>query len=211
MARYDLGRFCVTQKADLGRADDVYRGENASPHDWIMVGNHDTPPIWRLAPAWQGTAAGAERALALAGRLAPRPDLRPRFARWLSANPRHLCHGLFAELFLGPARQVSVFFGDLFGFEDIYNRPGVVHPDNWMLRLPPDFEPRYLAASARAAAFNVPLALALALASRASSPTHDPVLARRISTLARRHAPDVDVETWSLVEAALATSPRAAG
>ena len=206
MARYGLGRFCVTQKADLGRADDVYRGDNASPQDWIMVGNHDTPPIWNLAAAWHGTAAGAERALVLAGRLAPRPELRPRYARWLAADPRHLCHGMFAELFIGPARRVSVFFADLCGLNDIYNRPGIVHPDNWLLRLPADFADRYTAATARAAAFNVPLALALALASktRSSAPALDPALTRAMLHLARRQTTAVDPEIWSLLDAALA-------
>ena len=56
MQRHGLGRFRVTQKADLTRADDVYRAENAAPNDWIMVGNHDTPPIWALARQWHGTA-----------------------------------------------------------------------------------------------------------------------------------------------------------
>ena len=51
MNRYGLGRFCVTQKGDLTRADDVYRSENATDRDWIMVGNHDTRPIWRVAEA----------------------------------------------------------------------------------------------------------------------------------------------------------------
>ncbi|HEY7775874.1 MAG TPA: 4-alpha-glucanotransferase, partial [Kineobactrum sp.] len=49
ITRHGLGRFRVTQKADLANPADVYRSENAAPADWIMVGNHDTPSIWRLA------------------------------------------------------------------------------------------------------------------------------------------------------------------
>jgi 4-alpha-glucanotransferase len=167
MRRYGLGRFCVTQKADLTRADDVYRGENASEHDWIMVGNHDTPPIWWLAEAWQGTAIGAERASHLAGRLMPRdPSLRARLARWLADDPRHLCQGMFAELFVGPARRVSIFFADLFGLRETYNRPGVVDSANWTLRLPSDFAAAFRQRAQRMGACNLPLALALALAAR---------------------------------------------
>jgi 4-alpha-glucanotransferase len=204
MARYGLGRFCVTQKADLTLPDDVYRGENASPRDWIMVGNHDTPPVWRLADAWHGTAAGAARARVLAGRLAPRPALRARLARWLEADARHLSHGMFAELFLGPARRVSIFFADLFGLREIYNRPGIVHEDNWMLRLPPDFAQRYALACARGAAFNVPLALALALVATRDRGDERTRLARRMLGAARQAAPAVDPEIWSLLEAGLA-------
>jgi len=189
MERHGLGRFCVTQKADLARPGDVYRGENTSTRDWIMVGNHDTPPVWRLAAAWHGTAAGAERALALAARLAPAPEERARLARWLAADARHLCHGLFAELFLGPARRVSVFFADFFGLTEIYNRPGVVHEDNWVLRLPPDFADRYARDVARGAAFNVPLALSLALAARAGSDVGGHGLARRLAEAALALSP----------------------
>src|SRR5690606_18231397 len=47
LERHGLGRFRVTQKADLTNPNDVYRSENARPEDWVMLGNHDTPPIWR--------------------------------------------------------------------------------------------------------------------------------------------------------------------
>jgi hypothetical protein len=122
MERYGLGRFCVTQKADLARPDDVYRSENASARDWIMVGNHDTRPVWLLAETWHGTAAGAERALYLAERLMPEPALRPRLARWIAGDPRHLCQAMFADLFAGRARRVSVFCSDLFGLREVYDR-----------------------------------------------------------------------------------------
>jgi 4-alpha-glucanotransferase len=167
MQRHGLGRFRVTQKADLARPDDVYRTENAAPEDWLMVGNHDTPPIWALALQRQGTAAGAAWAAYLSERLMPVEALRPRLAQWLAAHPHHLCQGMFAELFTSRARRVSVFFADLFGLEDVYNRPGVVNDDNWSLRLPPDFDALYRTRVARGAALDVPLALALACVARA--------------------------------------------
>ncbi|MES1164549.1 MAG: 4-alpha-glucanotransferase [Verrucomicrobiota bacterium] len=167
MERHGLGRFRVTQKADLTRADDVYRAENAAPNDWIMVGNHDTPPIWALARHWRGTATESAWAAHLAERLMPDPVLRPRLANWLAADPRHLCQGLFAELFASRAQRVSVFFADLFGLEQVYNRPGVVSDQNWSLRLPPDFQVRYQTRVRAGGAFDVALALALACAARA--------------------------------------------
>ncbi len=167
MERHGLGRFRVTQKADLARADDVYRSENAAPNDWIMVGNHDTPPIWALARQWRGTATEAAWAAHLAQRLMPDALLRPRLAHWLTADPRHLCQGMFAELFASRAQRISVFFADLFGFEEVYNRPGLVSDQNWSLRLPSDFADLYRTRLATAGAFDVPLALALACAARA--------------------------------------------
>ncbi|HVT09656.1 MAG TPA: 4-alpha-glucanotransferase [Polyangia bacterium] len=167
MQRHGLGRFRVTQKANLTRADDVYRAENAAPNDWIMAGNHDTPPVWALARQWRGTATEAAWAAHLAQALMPDGTLRPRLARWLAADPRHLCQGLFAELFASRAQRVSVFFADLFGIEQVYNRPGLVSDENWSLRLPSDFQALYRTRVATGAAFDVPLALALACAARA--------------------------------------------
>ncbi len=49
MERYGLGRFRITQKADLNNDLDVYRSENARPEDWLMLGNHDTASIRQVA------------------------------------------------------------------------------------------------------------------------------------------------------------------
>jgi hypothetical protein len=53
MKQYDLGRFRVTQKASTALPDDGDRGENAAPHDWIMIGNHDTPPLRATRDSWR--------------------------------------------------------------------------------------------------------------------------------------------------------------
>jgi 4-alpha-glucanotransferase len=208
MERYGLGRFCVLQKADLTRANDVYRGENAAEADWIMVGNHDTPPIWSLAEAWHDTAIGARWAAYLGDRLMPSsPTLRARFARWVASDARHLCQAMFATLFTSRARQVSVFFADLFGLRDVYNRPGLVDDRNWTLRLPSDWETLYRQRVAQAAAFNVPLALALALAARRhDAPVEaDRRLAGELLGWARRASPSLDDEITAIVEASLAS------
>ncbi|HET6146529.1 MAG TPA: 4-alpha-glucanotransferase [Polyangia bacterium] len=191
MQRHGLGRFCVTQKADLTRAADAYRTENASERDWIMVGTHDTPPIWRLGAAWHGTPAGGARAAYLAERLSPAPELRPALARWLAADARHLCQAMFADLFTGRARRVSVFFADLFGRHEIYNRPGTVDPANWTLRLPGDFAEDFHRRLADGSACNVPLALALALNARGPALGHTALL-ERLMRAARAQSPALD-------------------
>jgi 4-alpha-glucanotransferase len=201
MERHGLGRFCVTQKADFAREDDVYRSENASPRDWIMVGNHDTPPIWLLVQSWHAAAEGKRRALALAHRLCPRPERRPRFAGWIAADRHNLANAMFAELFAGPARRVSMFFSDWLGMTQIYNRPGEVHPDNWMLRIPPTFADDYRRRVARGAAFNPPLALALALSARrmAGEPAAHVSLVLRLLDAARLLSPALDPEFASII------------
>jgi len=168
LARHGLGRFRVTQKADLTNPADVYRSENARPEDWVMAGNHDTVPLWRLAREWQGTLAGELQAWYLARRLRPEEGAES-LARVLMVDPHKLAHAKFADLFLGPARQVMVFFADLLGMEEVYNRPGTVSDDNWSLRVPADYLQRYAASAARGAALNIPCVLALALRSRGAA------------------------------------------
>ena len=216
MERYDLGRFCVLQKADLTRSTDVYRAENVSPRDWIMVGNHDTRPIWALADSWHGTAAGAQWASYLAERLIPVPaptaDGQPpstptadahrvRLARWLSLDARHLCHGMFAALFASRAAHVSVFFADLFGLREVYNRPGTVDAENWTLRLPTDWRQRHDLRLQGLDALNLPLSLALAMLSL--PPPGPPGLADlriELLSLARAQTPLLEPDITALLD-----------
>jgi len=158
--RHGLGRFRVTQKADLDDPADVYRSENAVPEDWVMVGNHDTPPVWRLAQDWQGSEAGRRQAEYLAWRL------RLADPAVLAADPRRLVHAKVADLFLSPARHVMVFFAGLLGMQELYNVPGTVNDENWTLRVPPDFASRYERDRLHGAALNLHAALALALRAR---------------------------------------------
>ena len=162
--RHGLGRFRVTQKANMDNRKDVYRSENTLPQDWIMVGNHDTPPIWRLVKSWQGQEEGMKHANYLASRLSPEDP--NRLAAVLTADPCRLAHAKIANLFLGPARHVMMFFSDLFGLEENYNEPGMLTEDNWTLRVPPDFARRYEDGRKRGNVLNVHAVLALALRAR---------------------------------------------
>lgn len=163
MARHRLGRFRVTQKADLLDPADVYRSENAAPADWIMVGNHDTPTIWALVDQWS-PAVRLAQARYLAARLAPDGADVDALARDLAADPRRLAHAKFADLFASPAAHVLVFFADLLGMTERYNLPGTVAAANWSLRVPADYR-------ARPAALDLPAALAMALRRRGQPPT----------------------------------------
>jgi 4-alpha-glucanotransferase len=162
--RHGLGRFRVTQKADLDDPGDVYRSENAQPQDWVMVGNHDTPPIWHLVKAWHGKEEGVKQAVYLARQL--RPDDSGHLTSVLAEDPRRLLHAKVANLFLSPARHVMIFFADLFGLEETYNAPGTQTEDNWTLRVPPDFDRYYEEGRRRGEVLNLHAVLALALRAR---------------------------------------------
>jgi hypothetical protein len=73
---------------------------------------------------------------------------------------------MFAELFVGPAANVLVFWADLFGEREAYNTPGVISADNWTMRVPRSFREVYRSRVASGEALDVPSALALALRAR---------------------------------------------
>jgi 4-alpha-glucanotransferase len=166
MDRHRLGRFRVTQKANVEDPSDGYRSENARPEDWIMIGNHDTEPLQARLDAWAARGELPARARYLAERLVPEPGARPGFADALLRDRARLADAHFADLFASPARHVMIYFTDLFGKREPYNRPGTASPDNWSLRVPSDFEGAYWTALAGGTGLNLPAALALALRSR---------------------------------------------
>ncbi len=166
MKRHGLGRFRVTQKASLVDPHDGYRGENAHRRDWIMIGNHDTPPLRAVVDRWTRNATVEARAAYLATRLEPSAARRERLAASLASDPRRLALGMFAELFVGPAANVLVFFADLYGETAIYNTPGVIRDENWSMRVPRDFARVYETRRARGEAMDVAGALALAMRAR---------------------------------------------
>ena len=143
MQRHGLGRFRVIQKAKLDDPSDVYRIEQALPADWIMLGNHDTPPIWLLAREWCNGNRAQEWAEYLADRLWIPVGERSEFVKQTSATPRNLVNAIFTAMLASQAGHVSVFFTDLLGMSELYNRPGYVDDSNWSLRVPTDFATQY--------------------------------------------------------------------
>lgn len=141
LERHGIGRFRVTQKLNLNDPADVYRIENAQPQDWIMLGTHDTPTIWSLAEQW----CRDKSAVAWAGYLAKQLPAIAGANEEIAEAPGRLVNSLFAAMLKSRARNVVVFFPDLFGMTKRYNEPGVISERNWSLRVPTDFESRYAA------------------------------------------------------------------
>jgi 4-alpha-glucanotransferase len=163
--RHGLGRFRVTQKASLERRDDVYRAENARPEDWIQLGTHDTPTIWGAAAEWVASGEARDRADHLAWRL--RIDVgREAWIARVASDRGALVQAQLADLFVGPAGNAVVYFTDLFGSEEPYNRPGTVGPGNWAQRVPREPVASYRSLLARGRALDVAGALGQALRTR---------------------------------------------
>jgi 4-alpha-glucanotransferase len=154
LQRLGLGRFRVTQKVRLDDPRDGYRSEHARPQDWMMIGNHDTQPIWAVVERWAQAGELGARAEYLAGRLS---------LTALPAEPKAVAQAQFADLFASAARNVLVFVSDLLGETRWYNIPGVVDPENWTLRVPRNFRALYGARRAQGGALDLPRALVSAL------------------------------------------------
>jgi 4-alpha-glucanotransferase len=172
LERHGLGRFRVVQKANPTDPSDVYRVENACPEDWVMAGNHDTPPIWAVVRDWRQSGKVEPWTAMLASQLGLR-------ANALAQDEGLLVHAVFASMFAGAAQNVSVFFTDLFGLEQAYNTPGTVNDENWSLRLGADFQLDYAVRLRRGQALNLPQALAMAFAGRGPDfrQAHEPLVA----------------------------------
>jgi 4-alpha-glucanotransferase len=164
IARHGLGRFRVTQKADPNNPLDPYRTEHAAPQDWLMLGTHDTPPVFAVANAWLESGLAQPRAAYLAERLIAEPAARASAAAGFAGRASDLVRAMLADLFASRAQNVYVFVGDLFGELQPFNQAGVVHPDNWAARLPDDFEAIYEARLGEGRALDIEGALRLALA-----------------------------------------------
>jgi 4-alpha-glucanotransferase len=182
LARHGLGRFRVLQKADTEKPDDVYRSEHAAPEDWVMMGTHDTPPIWQVVETWQQRGAIEARARYLAERLSP-GDVE-RFAAALAADSRLLVHAVLADGLASRARSVLIFWTDLFGRRETYNVPGTISDDNWTLRLTEGWAQDYGEKRAHGEALDLRLSLSLALRARAGGESGDmAALAEQLSPL----------------------------
>ena len=173
LQRHCLGRFRVTQKADLHNPNDVYRSENADPADWIMVGNHDTASIWQLVTRWQQDGSAQAQAHDLAARLTPADADPQTFADQLAADPSRLVHAKFADIFASPADNVLIFFADLLGYHESFNVPGTINDDNWSLRVAPDHATTYARHRQEGTALDLPTVLAMALRRRDQPPSPD--------------------------------------
>lgn len=166
MERHGLGRFRVLQNAAPNDPYDVYRSDNAQPADWIMLGNHDTQPIWRLAQRWCESGEARDRAADLSRRLVAQEAERPGWIAHVASHPGALVHALFADMLHSRARNIMVFVSDMLGVQERYNAPGTVSDDNWSLRVPPDFEEYYLRRVAEDQALSLPYAMLMALKAR---------------------------------------------
>jgi 4-alpha-glucanotransferase len=196
LKKNNLGRLRVTQKAHPTNISDNYRSDTAKAEDWIMAGTHDTEPLWLAIEKWSPDKR-ATWSQYLAQRLETDVDARADFAVGLAAQETALIEAMFADLFVGPSKNVAVFFADLLGLKQVYNDPGIVNDANWMLSVPNGFESSYKKNIESHSCLYLPRALAMALRGKLGTSQCALNLADRLASkasLSSQHPSDAGAE-----------------
>lgn len=189
LRRLNLSGIRVTQFSDPRNPSDIFHGRNVAERYWITPGSHDNEPLicWakKLVKAKQKESEADvwQHAGWLTEELIRDPEKKEAFRNALGTDPLALLEAKLAELFTSPARQVQLFFADLFGLEEVYNRPGTSGPYNWRLRIPRNFADAYFAGVKKRRALNLPAVFKMALESRENA---DPQLLSDLQVLADR-------------------------
>lgn len=163
LTRKGLSGIRVTQFVDADKPDHLYRGKNVAEKHWITTGTHDNQPILEWARDKVKSHESGKHAAILTDDLVPDGAKQNDFRHHAATDPLALVRAKFAELFASPARQVQVFFADLFGMSELYNLPGTTGDANWALRVPQDFEDAYYQAVQEGRGLNLPEALLQAM------------------------------------------------
>ena len=161
----------LTQFVVPDKDDHPYRMKNIEEKVWAMVGTHDNEPIAMWADKSVNTHEGWLHAKNLAKDLNPDKNDNEieMIAVELSKNAQFLTQTKLVELFASRAENIQVFFTDLLGIYEVYNRPGTSGSQNWSLRIPNNFEEFYLQQLKNNKGMNLPLLLKLAIEARGES------------------------------------------
>ena len=170
MKEYKLQGMRLTQFVVAEEPDHPYRGANIEPNSWTMVGTHDNEPIAMWAKNIVNTPESYPHAKNLVEDFFTELDEQAKNDTIvkLTTDAPFLTQTKLVELFASKAENVQVFFTDLLGLMDVYNRPGTSGDKNWSLRMPNNFEEFYCEQLSKDKGLNLPLVLKLALEARGS-------------------------------------------
>ncbi len=168
MKEYDLQGMKLIQFVVPEKPEHPYRCKNITPRSWAMVGTHDNEPIAMWADSTVFSEAGYLNGKNLAEDLYPdaTDEEREEIAVRISKDAKFLTQNKFVELFACKAENIQIFFTDLFGLYEVYNRPGTSGDSNWSLRIPDNYEEVYCNNLKEGKALNLPYILKLAIEAR---------------------------------------------
>lgn len=141
----NLRGIAVTQYAS-GTETDSFRGKNVPAKNLIMIGSHDNISfIEHTKELFDKNEVGKFSELLSRDILPETVSFEEIMALKgkIESNPETYMAAKFTELFTSPAKKVQVFFTDLLGIGETYNKPGTSGGENWSLRMPTNFEKNY--------------------------------------------------------------------
>jgi 4-alpha-glucanotransferase len=185
LKQLNLSGVRVTQFVEPDVEKSIFRGKNVAPHHWVMIGTHDNESLISWAEGLFSKNQAEAHAKQLADDLAPTPDSKPSLYQQFISSPKALMKAKFAELFASPSQKIQVFFTDLFGLKETYNRPGTSGDANWSLRIPNEFETVYYNNLESQLGMNLPDALLMALTARKLDQNPTPEVETLINDLKR--------------------------
>ncbi|OGH96923.1 MAG: hypothetical protein A2104_02145 [Candidatus Melainabacteria bacterium GWF2_32_7] len=162
MKKLGLCGIRVTQFVTPEEPDHMYRGRNVGEHHWITPGTHDNMPLSICVADWYKSNTIEPHIQYLAEDLVSESD-KGTFIEKLRHNPNEFIKAKFIELFTSPSKNAQVFFTDMFGIDEAYNKPGTSGDKNWSLRLPNNFKEIYYSSLSQNKGFNLPEILKLAI------------------------------------------------
>lgn len=157
MRKRNLSGIRVTQFANPKKHDNIYLGRNVDKHHWITIGTHDNVPLSVYVNDLYDSNKIHDYINVIIDDLIPeeRAHERQAYREKLGWDRNEFMKAKFVEMFISPSENAQVFFNDLFGIEELYNKPGTSGSENWSLRVPNDFKAFYFQQLAENKALNL--------------------------------------------------------
>ncbi len=140
-------------------------------HYWYMAGSHDTVPLsaWSkniVKNAQKGDKNAQAQIDYIADYLYKNSPKFEMYKKQMEEDPKFFMQSVYVMILKSPAKNVQVFFTDLFGDERVYNTPGTMPEFNWKVRPDNNFEAQYGRALDDNMAFNLVTSIQAAIKSR---------------------------------------------
>ncbi len=173
MNNLNLNGVKVSQFMDPNSEDNSYLPTSFKENDgsWYMAGCHDTKPVgvWAqetVEKAKDGDRDAKGRIEYVADYLFKNsPDYEAKKEEMFN-DPKALMQAEYTMLLKSGAKNIQIFFADLFGDKRIYNTPGTMPQFNWKTRIDNNFMLQYNEALRKNDAFNFPKSAKDAIRSR---------------------------------------------
>lgn len=169
MEKLGLCGIRVTQFVTPDEPEHMYRGKNVAERHWITTGTHDNMPLLScIADLYKDHNLLEKHISYLTEDLIHENNSTQKeaFSQKLRNDFKELVKAKLAELFASSSKNIQLFFTDVFGIEEAYNKPGTSGDENWSLRLSNNFEELYFNKLHQNLGLNLPEVLKLAIESK---------------------------------------------